>query len=70
MPAAAKLHEVGRTERNKQDKRERLIRAARTLFSAKGYEATTTGEIAALADVGKGTLFFRQLEGTTAGDGV
>lgn len=58
MPAAAKLHEVGRAERNKQDKRERLIRAARTLFSAKGYEATTTGEIAALADVGKGTLFF------------
>lgn len=58
MPAAATLREVGRAERNKQDKRERLIRAARTLFSAKGFEATTTGEIAALADVGKGTLFF------------
>jgi AcrR family transcriptional regulator len=58
MPATATLREVGRAERNKQDKRERLIRAARTLFSAKGFEATTTGEIAALADVGKGTLFF------------
>ncbi|MFZ1889186.1 MAG: helix-turn-helix domain-containing protein [Candidatus Binataceae bacterium] len=58
MPAAAALREAGRAERNKRDKRERLIRAARTLFSAKGFEATTTGEIAALADVGKGTLFF------------
>lgn len=57
-PAAATSREVGRAERNKQDKRERLICAARKLFSAKGFEATTTGEIAALADVGKGTLFF------------
>ncbi len=58
MPASAVVVEIGRAERNKRDKRERLIRAARELFQTKGFEATTTSEIAELADVGKGTLFF------------
>jgi AcrR family transcriptional regulator len=59
MPAsAAGVVEIGRAERNKRDKRERLIRAARELFQTKGFQATTTSEIAELADVAKGTLFF------------
>lgn len=43
--------------RNKQDKRVRIERAARTLFAKRGYEATTTREIAELAGIGVGTLF-------------
>ena len=58
MSASAAVVEIGRAERNKRDKRERLIRAARELFRTKGFEATTTSEIAELADVAKGTLFF------------
>ena len=59
MTAAAGIVEiVGRAERNKRDKRARLIAAARELFRTKGFEQTTTSEIADRADVGKGTLFF------------
>ena len=58
MTGSAGVVEIGRAERSKRDKRERLIRAARKLFQTKGFEATTTSEIAELADVAKGTLFF------------
>ena len=58
MSASAALVEIGRAERNKRDKRERLVRAARELFRTKGFEATTTSEIAEAAEVAKGTLFF------------
>ena len=58
LASAAAIVEIGRAERNKRDKRERLIRAARELFKTKGFQATTTSEIAELADVAKGTLFF------------
>jgi AcrR family transcriptional regulator len=50
-------HAVSRRERNKLDKLARIKRAARTLFAQKGFEATTTREIAESADVGAGTLF-------------
>src|SRR5208337_5681438 len=46
-----------RLERSKRDKLERIKRAARKLFARKGFEATTTREIAAAADIGAGTLF-------------
>jgi TetR/AcrR family transcriptional regulator, cholesterol catabolism regulator len=46
-----------RRERNKLEKRARLIAAARSLFSRKGFAATTTAEIAQRAGVGAGTLF-------------
>ncbi len=46
-----------RRESNKQEKRARLVAAARALFSQKGFAATTTAEIAARAGVGAGTLF-------------
>jgi AcrR family transcriptional regulator len=58
MAAASIVEVVGRAVRNKRDKRARLIAAARELFRIKGFEQTTTSEIAERADVGKGTLFF------------
>jgi AcrR family transcriptional regulator len=47
----------GRRERKKRRTLERIIRAARSLFERKGFEATTTQEIAERADIGTGTLF-------------
>ena len=46
-----------RRERNKQEKRERIVAAARTLFSRRGFAATTTAQIAERAEIGAGTLF-------------
>ena len=46
-----------RRERNKQQKRERIVAAARTLFSRRGFAATTTAQIAERAEIGAGTLF-------------
>jgi TetR/AcrR family transcriptional regulator, cholesterol catabolism regulator len=48
---------LSRTERNKRDKQQRIVRAARRLFGRKGFENTTTREIAEAADIGAGTLF-------------
>jgi AcrR family transcriptional regulator len=47
----------GLRERNKQQKDRLIRRAARKLFTKKGYEATTLREVAAEADVGFGTVF-------------
>ena len=46
-----------RGERNKRDKLARIKRAAHKLFSRRGFDATTTREIAQAADIGTGTLF-------------
>ncbi len=46
-----------RNERSKRDKLARIKRAARKLFARRGFEATTTREIAESADIGAGTLF-------------
>ena len=54
-----------RRERNKRDKRNRIVGAARALFNAQGYEKTTTQQIAAAADIAEGTLF---LYAPTKGD--
>jgi AcrR family transcriptional regulator len=48
---------LGRRERNKREKRERILNAARDLFRKKGFAATTAQEIADVADVGFGTLY-------------
>ena len=48
---------IGRRERNKRDKQERIIAAARELFDAHGVDAVTTQQIADKADIGTGTLF-------------
>ena len=53
MTAAA----LGRREQNKLEKRGRIIAAARALFTHKGFEATTSQEIADAAGVGSGTIF-------------
>lgn len=47
----------GLRERNKQEKLKRIQKAAWQLFEQKGFEATTTREVAELAQVGIGTLF-------------
>jgi AcrR family transcriptional regulator len=48
---------LGLRERNKRDKLKRIKDAARMLFIAKGFDDTTTREIALSAGVGLGTVF-------------
>ena len=48
---------VGRRERNKQQKLDRITAAARELFAERGVEEVTSQEIADKADIGAGTLF-------------
>src|SRR6185312_13554119 len=48
---------VGRRERNKQDKLDRIIAAAGELFAKHGVDEVTTQQIADKADIGTGTLF-------------
>jgi AcrR family transcriptional regulator len=48
---------VGQREKNKRDKLMRIKSAARELFISKGYDDTTTREIAIRAGVGMGTVF-------------
>lgn len=55
MPAQSPA--VGRRERNKQQKLERITEAAAELFAEHGIEDVTTQQIAEKADVGTGTLF-------------
>ena len=48
---------VGRRERNKQAKLDRIMAAAGELFAEHGIEDVTTQQIAAAADIATGTLF-------------
>lgn len=48
---------LGRRERNKQLKLERITAAARELFAEHGVDEVTTQQIADAADIGTGTLF-------------
>lgn len=48
---------VGRRERNKQAKLERITAAASELFAQHGVDEVTTQQIADAADIGTGTLF-------------
>jgi len=48
---------LGRRERNKQQKLERIVAAASELFAERGVDEVTTQEIAERADIGAGTLF-------------
>lgn len=49
--------QVGRRERNKQHKLDRITAAALELFSEHGVDEVTTQQIADKADIGTGTLF-------------
>jgi AcrR family transcriptional regulator len=55
MPGASQP--VGRRERNKQLKLDRITAAARELFAERGIDEVTTQQIADKADIGTGTLF-------------
>ncbi|KAA1394321.1 TetR/AcrR family transcriptional regulator [Aeromicrobium ginsengisoli] len=48
---------LGRRERNKQEKLDRILTAASELFAEHGVEDVTTQQIADQADIGTGTLF-------------
>lgn len=48
---------TGRRERNKEEKRERIIAAASDLFAHQSVDDVTTQQIADAADIGAGTLF-------------
>ncbi|MFF3208688.1 TetR/AcrR family transcriptional regulator [Streptomyces sp. NPDC002962] len=48
---------VGRRERNKQEKLDRIVAAASELFAKHGVDEVTTQQIADQADIGTGTLF-------------
>ncbi|MDQ0576841.1 TetR/AcrR family transcriptional regulator [Agromyces albus] len=51
------LMPIGRRERAKQDKRERIMVAARELFAEHGVGGVTTQQVADRADVAIGTLY-------------
>src|SRR5918995_1192756 len=55
MPVASQR--VGRRERNKLQKLDRIMTAARELFAEHGVDEVTTQQIADKADIGTGTLF-------------
>lgn len=55
MPRTPQL--LGRRERNKQEKLDRITAAARELFAERGVDEVTTQQIADKADIGAGTLF-------------
>lgn len=46
-----------RRERNKRDKHERIVAAARDLFAERGFDSVTTQEVSDRADIAAGTLF-------------
>lgn len=49
--------QLGRRERSKQEKLDRIIAAATVLFASRGVDEVTTAQIAERADIGTGTLF-------------
>ena len=53
MSAAA----TSRSERRKQETRDRVLAAAEQVFCRLGFDSATTGEIASAADVGAGTFY-------------
>ncbi|MDN3242530.1 TetR/AcrR family transcriptional regulator [Glycomyces tritici] len=48
---------IGRRERNKQEKLDRITAAASELFAEHGVDEVTTQQVAEKADIGTGTLF-------------
>ncbi|WP_233568725.1 MULTISPECIES: TetR/AcrR family transcriptional regulator [Kocuria] len=48
---------LGRRERAKEEKRARILAAARALFEERGFQRTSMSEVARAADVAEGTVF-------------
>ncbi|GIG24579.1 TetR/AcrR family transcriptional regulator [Cellulomonas denverensis] len=48
---------IGRRERARQEKQDRIFAAAADLFDTHGFDRVTTQQIAERADIGAGTLF-------------
>jgi AcrR family transcriptional regulator len=55
--SVAKPRPRGRRAQNKQEIRERIVKAALSLFQTKGFDATTTKAIARKAGIAEGTVF-------------
>src|SRR5262245_36278004 len=68
--SAASVESPNRRERRKADTAARIRQAAGDLFPGQGIEKTTTEQITAAADVGKGTFFnrYRSKEAVLAKD--
>lgn len=49
--------QLGRRERKRQETRDRIAAAARTLFAERGFDAVTVAEIAEAADVSEPTVY-------------
>lgn len=49
--------QLGRREQNKAEKWQRIVGAAAKLFAERGYDGTTTTEVARAAGIGTGSLF-------------
>jgi AcrR family transcriptional regulator len=54
---AVKPGPQGRRAQNKQEIRDRIVKAALSLFQTKGFDATTTKSIARKAGIAEGTVF-------------
>lgn len=57
VSSSSSQEKMGLRERGKLERKRRICVAARHAFMEKGYDAATTRDIAALAEVGIGTLF-------------
>ncbi len=57
LPAQETARPEPRADRRKSDSRQRLLAAARRLFTERGYHATRPQDIARAADVGHGTFY-------------
>lgn len=49
---------IGRRERKRLETRQQILTAAASLFATRGYENTSIDDIAALADIARGTIFY------------
>jgi AcrR family transcriptional regulator len=49
--------DLSRREREKRDRRQAILRAARNVFAGKGFDAATLDEIAELAEFSKGAIY-------------
>ncbi len=54
---ASRNFPLGKRDQSKAERQEKILTAARMLFTEYGYEAATLNQIATIAGLGKGTIF-------------